>query len=122
MIMKKVDPKYLIAWRSRFARRDSESRELAARARKELPVATEILKKYGAERIFVFGSLCRADRFHSGSDIDIAVEGIPPEQFIRAAADLMMAADFPIDLKPLEELDDVFRDLIKKNGELIYAK
>ena len=34
----------------------------------------------------------------------------------------MMAVDFPIDLKPLEELDDVFRDLIKKNGELIYAK
>lgn len=120
--MGKIDPKYLIAWRNRFADRDSESRKLAARARKDLAGATEILKKYGAKQIFVFGSLCRSDRFHSGSDIDIAVEGIPPEQFIRAAADLMMAVDFPIDLKPLEELDDVFRDLIKKNGELIYAK
>ena len=120
--MQKISPKYLTAWRDRFARRASVSRKLAARARKDLTGATEILKKYGAKRIFVFGSLCRTDRFHPGSDIDIAVEGIPPEQFIRAAADLMMAVDFPIDLKPLEELDDVFRDLIEKNGELIYAK
>jgi predicted nucleotidyltransferase len=120
--MEKVDPKYLIAWRDRFARCDSESHDLAARARKDLARATEILKKFGAKRIFVFGSLCRIDRFHPGSDIDIAVEGIPPKQFLRAAADLMMAADFPIDLKPLEELDEVFRDMITKKGELIYAE
>ena len=120
--MEKVDPKYLIAWRNRFAERDSESRELAARARTDLAAAAEILKKYGAKKILIFGSLCRTDRFHSGSDIDIAVEGIPPQHFIRAAADLMMATDFPIDLKPLEEVDDLFRDLINKNGELIYAE
>ena len=119
--MEKVDPKYLSTWRDRFARCNSESRELATRARKELPVATEILKKYGARRIFVFGSLCQTERFHPGSDIDIAVEGISPKQFFRAAADLMMAVDFPIDLEPLEELEDVFRDMINKKGELIYA-
>ena len=120
--MEKVDSKYLIAWRNRFAKRDSESRELVARAREDLTGATEILKKYGAKQIFVFGSLCRTDRFHSGSDIDIAVEGIPPQHFIRAAADLMMAVDFPIDLKPIEELDDYFRDMIHQKGELIYAE
>jgi predicted nucleotidyltransferase len=72
--------------------------------------------------IFIFGSLCRAGRFHSGSDIDLAVEGIPPQRIIRAVADLMMFTDFPIDLKPLEELDDLFCDMIKKKGELIYAE
>lgn len=120
--MEKVDPKYLIAWRNRFAKRDSESRELAARARADLAEAADILRKYGAKRIFVFGSLCRTGRFHSGSDIDLAVEGIPTQHFIRAAADLMMSMDLPIDLKPIEELDDLFRDMIHKKGELIYAE
>ncbi len=44
--METVDPKYLTAWRNRFAMRDSESRELAARARTELAGAVEILRKY----------------------------------------------------------------------------
>ena len=56
-----------------------------------------------------------------GSDIDLAVEGIPSNLFIRAAADLMMSMDWPIDLKPLEELEDLLRDIIIKKGELIYA-
>ena len=120
--METVDPKYLTAWRNRFARRDSESLELAARARTELAGAVEILRKYGAKRIFIFGSLCRTGRFHSGSDIDLAVEGIPLQHIIRAAADLMMFTDLPIDLKPLEELDELFCDMIKKKGELIYAE
>jgi hypothetical protein len=50
------------------------------------------------------------------------VEGIPPQRIIRAAADLMMSTDLPIDLKPLEELDDLFCDMINKKGELIYAE
>jgi hypothetical protein len=49
------------------------------------------------------------------------VEGIPSQLFIRAAADLMMSMDWLIDLKPLEELDDSFRDMIFKKGEQIYA-
>jgi predicted nucleotidyltransferase len=120
--MKKVDPKYLTAWRNRFAKQDSESRALESRARADLTEAVEILRKYGAKRILIFGSLCRTGRFHPGSDIDIAVEGIPSQRFIRAAADLMMSMDWPIDLKPLEELDDVFRDTIIQKGELIYAE
>ena len=118
--MEKIDPKYLTAWRNHFAKQDAESLALAARAREDLPKAVEILKKYGAKRIVIFGSLCRTGQFHPGSDIDLAVEGIPSRYFIRAAADLMMSMDWPIDLKPLEELGDLFRDMIIKKGELIY--
>jgi predicted nucleotidyltransferase len=87
-----------------------------------LPEAVAILKKYGAKRIILFGSLCRAERFHRGSDIDLAVEGIPPNKFIRAGADLMMALDWPIDLKPLEEVDEFFREMILKKGEVIHGE
>ena len=33
----------------------------------------------------------------------------------------MMSMDWLIDLKPLEELDDSFRDMIFKKGEQIYT-
>jgi len=103
-----IESKYIEGWRRRFAEQETESRALAAPARHVLSEAVTILKKHGAKRIILFGSLCREGRFHRGSDIDLAVEGIPPQKFIRAGADLMMALDWPIDLKPLEEVDVFF--------------
>jgi len=119
--MEMIDSKYLAAWREHFTKKESEARALATLARKDLTDAVEILKKYSAKRIFLFGSLCQTGRFYPGSDIDLAVEGIPSQLFIRAAADLMMSMDWLIDLKPLEDLDDSFRDMIFKKGEQIYA-
>ena len=119
--MEKIEAKYLISWRNHFSKQESDSLALAARAREDLPKAVDILKKYGAKRILLFGSLCRSGRFHPGSDIDLAVEGIPSQHFIRAAADLMMSMDWQIDLKPLEELHNLFREMIINKGELIYA-
>jgi predicted nucleotidyltransferase len=120
--MKKKHHRYVFAWKRRFARKDAESRALAAQVRAELTGAVALLRKYGAKRIFLFGSLCRPGRFKPGSDIDLAVEGIPPKEFIRAAADLMMTFDWPIDLKPFEELDDFFRCVILEKGEIIYVE
>jgi predicted nucleotidyltransferase len=117
-----VESKYLEGWRRRFAEQEAESRALAAQARAALPEAVAILKKYGVRRVILFGSLCREGRFHRGSDIDLAVEGLPPQKFFRAGADLMMALDWPVDLKPLEEVDDFFRQMILKQGEVIYAE
>ena len=84
--------------------------------------AVPILKRYGAKRILLFGSLCRSGRFHSDSDIDLVVEGIPVKDVTRAAADLMMAMDWPTDLKPLEEVSDFFRSRIVEEGEVLYAE
>jgi predicted nucleotidyltransferase len=115
-------PEYIETWRRRFAAQEAESRALAAQARLALNEAVAILKNHGAKRIILFGSLHQGERFHRGSDIDLAVEGIPPQKFIRASADLMMALDWPIDLKPLDEVDDFFRKIILQKGEVIYAE
>jgi len=120
--IKMVESKYIEGWRRRFAEQEAESRALASQARGALPEAVAILKKHGARRVILFGSLCREGRFHRGSDIDLAVEGLPPQKFFRAGADLMMALDWPVDLKPLEEVDDFFREMIFKQGEVIYAE
>ena len=117
-----IKPEYIEGWRRRFAAQEAESRALAEQARRVLPDAVEILKKYGVKRVILFGSLLRDGRFHRGSDIDLAVEGIPPQKFIRAGADLMMALDWQIDLKPLEEVDDFSREMILQKGKVIYAE
>jgi len=118
----KIDPKYITAWRERFAKQEAKSRKLAQQARADLAPAVEILKKYGAKKIFIYGSLLRPERFHRRSDIDLAVEGIPSQDFIRASADLMMTMDWQVDLKPIEDVDEIFRETILKKGELIYAE
>ena len=120
--MEKIDPKYISSWRRRFDAFEAESQEIAARARGDLNKAVPILKRYGAKRILLFGSLCRSGRFYPDSDIDLAVEGIPVKDVTRAAADLMMAMDWPTDLKPLEEVSDFFRSRIVEEGEVLYAE
>lgn len=114
--------RYIEGWRQRLAAQEAEGRDLARQARLALPAAVAILKKHGVKRIILFGSLSREGRFHRGSDIDLAVEGIPMKKFFRASADLMMGLDWPIDLKPLEEVDDFFREKILADGEEIYAE
>ncbi|NUO80956.1 nucleotidyltransferase domain-containing protein [candidate division KSB1 bacterium] len=113
---------YAAAWQRRFAEQRAIARALAERARAELPKAVAILKSYGVKRVILFGSLCRPEKFHQRSDIDLAASGIPPEKFMRASADLMMALDWPVDLKPWEELDDFFREMIEKRGEVLYEE
>ena len=113
--------KYVAAWRKHFTEQDAESRALATRARKDLAQAVEILRRYNAKRVFLFGSLCQPGRFYPGSDIDLAVEGIHAKLFNRAAADLMMSMDWPVDLKSLEDVNESFRSMILRKGEQIYA-
>lgn len=49
-------------------------------------VASEMLKKhFGATRVVAFGSLARKTAFTQWSDVDLAVWGIAPEEYYRAA-------------------------------------
>lgn len=51
-------------------------------------IAAELLKKrFGAKRVVAFGSLVRKTVFTQWSDIDLAVWGIPPEEYYRAAGE-----------------------------------
>lgn len=91
-------------------------------AKADLPKAIKILKKHDAKRIILFGSLCDGNRFRSHSDIDLAVEGIAKQDFCRAYADLIMALNWRIDLKPLEELEQSFKESILQRGEILHGK
>ena len=112
---------YRRAWRERFRRNREQTLQNEAAARRELPHAVEVLCSHGATRIWLFGSLASEGRFRPGSDIDLAVEGIPPTRIDRALADLMVNLDHPVDLKPIEDLDDHFRASVLRRGICIHG-
>ena len=93
----------------------------AAATRRSLTKAIEILKRHGATRIVLFGSSC-SDALRPRSDVDLAVEGIPRGAWMRAYADVLMAVDRPVDMKPLEEIEAGFRDKILQEGVILHAR
>ena len=53
--------------------------------------AAEILRaKYGATRVRVFGSILHPERFHAGSDVDLAVEGVTVGDYWDAVAEVFL--------------------------------
>lgn len=62
-------------------------------------------RRFGATRVILFGSLAGQGVWHSDSDIDLAVEGIPPADFFRAynACDALLPPGLQLDLVPLED-------------------
>jgi len=118
MTAERID-EYGRSWQQRFANERKDARERARAARRALRQAVEILRRHGATRILLFGSLC-SDELALSSDIDLAVEGLPAAAFTRALADLMMALEFSVDLKPLELVEGRLRDRISSAGEVLY--
>lgn len=81
----------------------------------------ELAKKYGVEKIILFGSRARGD-FKRTSDIDLAVKG---GDFTRFALDVdeetstLLKYDI-IDLD--RDIQDELRESIQKDGRIIYEK
>ncbi len=80
------------------------------RRRRVLQIAKECMallkNRFGARRVILFGSLVGQGPWHSRSDIDLAVEGLPPADFFSAYSacyDLLPRdLDLNLDLVPLE--------------------
>jgi predicted nucleotidyltransferase len=66
---------------------------------------------FGARRVIPFGSVVGRGTWHSGSDLDLAVEGIAPEQFFRAWAALLklLPPHMKIDLVDLGQAGEALR-------------
>jgi len=84
--------------------------------KKELEKAVVILKQFGAKEVYVFGSHSKG-KARPGSDLDLAVKGIPPEKFYAAYGNLLTALIHEIHLIDLDE-DNDFVKFLKYKGEL----
>jgi len=104
-----------------FVRRSAASEARAVEARRAflrslLAPAARLLAARGAQRVWVVGSLAWGG-LHPGSDLDLAVAGLPPERWGDARAALWELAGEPVDLIPLEAAAETLRVRILETGE-----
>jgi uncharacterized protein len=117
-----VEQKYIDYWRDRQMQQQLNSAALAQQAWSDVEKVAELLRaKFGATRVIVFGSLVRGDRFDAESDVDMAVEGIPPGDYFTAMAEVNEVSHQWIDLKPLESLEPHFLQKVLTMGKIINA-
>ena len=112
---------YVRAWRERWRRErraDAAARRRArARARQ---LAAILAQRYHARRVVLCGSLARGD-FGRGSDIDLAVEGIPKSRFLAASAEgVRCAGEFAVDLVPIESAAPSYRGWLAQEGVVLH--
>ena len=79
----------------------------------------EISKKYHAKRVLLFGSALDPER--ESRDIDIAVDGISPEDFYRYYGDLILSLSKPVDVIGISG-SSKFIELILQEGVLLYGR
>ncbi len=84
-------------------------------------VVSELAKKYGAQRIFLFGSYARGDMVPT-SDIDLRIDkgSIRGLELAGLLLDLEDALGVPVDLIPTGSLDDGFLASIRDDEVLLY--
>ena len=90
--------------------------EVPAKLQKDLSVAIEILKRFGATEIFLFGSLARGTSVEV-SDIDLATVGLPKDRFFAAYGELLMRLDHQFDLIGLD-YENEFTRRLRSEGPL----
>lgn len=91
---------------------------LSEELRQAIQRAAAALKAAGAREVYLFGSVAKG-RVREGSDIDLAVAGLPPRVFFRAMAEAHEAlGSRNLDLIDLEEDNDFVRYL-RDHGELV---
>ena len=79
--------------------------------------AAAALKEAGAREVYIFGSAATGP-LRERSDIDLAVEGLPPERFFHAMARAARILQRPLDLIDLDE-DNPFTQYLREEGELV---
>ena len=85
---------------------------------KDKSTIRRISKKYRAKSVMLFGSSLISGR--KSNDIDIAVDGIPSEDFYSFCGDLLFSVSKPVDVVDLAGTSK-FIELIRREGEIIYG-
>jgi predicted nucleotidyltransferase len=84
--MQRFEPR-LFAQAERDCARARERHRLTTLARVEEQVR-QCLARRSLVRVYLFGSLLRPDCFGSTSDVDIAIEGLPPSEYFALFGEL----------------------------------
>lgn len=79
-------------------------------------------KNYHVKRVYIIGSLV-SGFFHERSDIDLVVEGLPAELYIKALTELydLLSPGMELNLIPFEDAFDSLKEKTLREGQLIYG-
>jgi predicted nucleotidyltransferase len=81
-------------------------------------------ERFNVDNVYIFGSVVGDGIWHKRSDIDIAVEGLPPEKYFRALSDIseLLPLGLDLDLITIENAPTKLRDRIKTISEFDYIR
>ena len=117
-----VEQKYIDYWRDRQAKEKQYHQMLAKQARQEAQQIVDwLVQRYPVQRVILFGSLAR-DRFVAASDIDLAVEGLPPANYFEILAQVNQLTARWVDLKLWQDLEPHFKSRVLETGEVLYER
>lgn len=80
-----------------------------------------LAKRYTLKRIYLFGSLAEGF-FLKGSDIDLAIEGMDFEDYLKVLAEYRQIRGIHLDILHLDFCKPQFKELILRNGKVLYGK
>lgn len=121
-VEKKSYATYIISWKERKLEEEKKRRLLQKKGFELAEKAAHFLaKRYNIKKVVLFGSLVRG-RYKKDSDIDLAVEGLRKEDYIRALAEVESLVGRPIDIKPLEGCGEFFKKRVERGGKVLYEK
>jgi predicted nucleotidyltransferase len=103
-------------WRGKVAAVSAGEYE---RRRQSAEQAAQLLRDCGARRVWLFGSLARGRQPDFRSDVDLAVEGLPGEQYFRLVSELQSLVCSPVDLVEMERAPAALRDRILAEGVVL---
>ena len=106
------------AVRRRQASVDPQAQERWQQAQQLARDAAQRLRdQFGARRVVLFGSTVERSLFTRWSDVDLAVWGVPPEQFYEAvAAVTSLHVGIPVDLVDAEQCNEDLKKTIEQEG------
>jgi len=79
--------------------------------------AQRLHQEFDARRVVLFGSAVDRSLFTEWSDVDLAVWGVPPEQFYAAvAAVTSLRVDIPVDVVDAEQCSEDLKKTIEQEG------
>jgi len=100
--------------------RDKKLRLISGAKKVAAQIAKELGERYGARKVFLFGSLARGDQ-GVVFDIDLAAKGISPVRFFEAVAYVTgQSQKWKIDLVDVDDCTESLRDIIENEGVVLW--
>jgi len=120
-----IEAEKLALYRETARRRQVKARQaMLARQEQAWITAREaadlLRRRFGVDKVVLFGSLARGDMFHAHSDVDLAVWGLAEAEYLRAVSALLdLEGSIDVDLVRIEEAKPELRHPIELEGKTI---